>query len=566
MAFGLGSISVFDSLSETATELLNSSTSLVEDSLYEVVDSGLDAAQFDAFLGADALNLTAGLVDISQFTDIPSTLTSVVDVAREVADLNLVAASATSLRDVGINNISSTITNFASTAISSFNTGNLLSAATPILASFVPAATSRSSVFNGGITAVARAVLPSALNNNVLSTISASVSRGIDAISRPVSGLDEIWGVNPRQIINTPISNLEPITPVIVTGAPYDDITETLNPGWSIDENNNPVFLGDNFNETNGEFATAPPVRDAIFAAENSADDEAAAFRESLDQSDPNTAAAGTEAKRLLAQNQETISNQRNNKANGNDWRVRLRLAPNAQYLYNAEDPGILRPLKITDGIIFPYTPNIETSYKAEYDPYSLTHSNFKGYFYKSSSVEPVNIRATFTAQDTAEANYLLAVIHFFRSATKMFYGQDTNRGAPPPLVFLSGLGEFQFNNHPCVISTFSYNLPADVDYIRAGVSPVNGTNMQLNRDRVYVPSNPIAYALERLKNSSLFKGAETPRPSSPQVSNSSSPTYVPTKMEISITLFPIQTRQQVSDQFSVEKFAKGNLLRGGFW
>jgi hypothetical protein len=43
-------------------------------------------------------------------------------------------------------------------------------------------------------------------------------------------------------------------------------------------------------------------------------------------------------------------------------------------------------------------------------------------------------------------------------------------------------------------------------------------------------------------------------------------PTYVPTKMEISITLLPIQSRQQVSKNFSVKSFASGNLLKGGYW
>jgi hypothetical protein len=43
-------------------------------------------------------------------------------------------------------------------------------------------------------------------------------------------------------------------------------------------------------------------------------------------------------------------------------------------------------------------------------------------------------------------------------------------------------------------------------------------------------------------------------------------PTYVPTEMEISITLIPIQSREQVSKQFSLTKFAQGNLQRGGFW
>jgi hypothetical protein len=36
--------------------------------------------------------------------------------------------------------------------------------------------------------------------------------------------------------------------------------------------------------------------------------------------------------------------------------------------------------------------------------------------------------------------------------------------------------------------------------------------------------------------------------------------------MELQLTLLPVQTRQQVSQQFSVKNFANGNLLKGGFW
>jgi hypothetical protein len=36
--------------------------------------------------------------------------------------------------------------------------------------------------------------------------------------------------------------------------------------------------------------------------------------------------------------------------------------------------------------------------------------------------------------------------------------------------------------------------------------------------------------------------------------------------MEISITLLPMQSRTQVSQQFSVKGFANGDLLKGGFW
>jgi len=176
-----------------------------------------------------------------------------------------------------------------------------------------------------------------------------------------------------------------------------------------------------------------------------------------------------------------------------------------------------------------------------------------------------LNIKAQFTAQDTAEAEYLLAVIHFFRSATKMFYGQDSLRGAPPPLVFLTGYGEYQFSDHPCVISNFNYNLPSDVDYIRARSSFTNGTTLLTARNRSTVSSNPFSYALNRLKSVGLTPGALDQRIPPPTLGQDN-PTYVPTKMEISITLLPVQTRSQVSKQFSLQNFANGNLLKGGFW
>lgn len=267
------------------------------------------------------------------------------------------------------------------------------------------------------------------------------------------------------------------------------------------------------------------------------------------------------------ARAQQTVRELRNTKAQSTDWRVRLKLAPNSNYLYNDPAPGILAALKLTDGVIFPYTPSIETAYKANYDAYDLTHSNYRGYFYKGSYVDAVNVRGTFTAQDTKEADYLLAVIHFFRSCTKMFYGKDTQRGAPPPLVYLNGYGDYQFAEHPCVVNQFNYTLPPDVDYIRCQSTLQNNTNRLNSRLRNPLANNPLAYSVNRLLNSSLVQGALTNSPLAPPGGLASSgPTYVPTKMEISITLLPIQSRSQISNNFSVKEFANGNLLKGGYW
>ena len=263
------------------------------------------------------------------------------------------------------------------------------------------------------------------------------------------------------------------------------------------------------------------------------------------------------------------------------DWRVRLSLADGSRYLYNAANSGdvyqaafassILTPLWNTNGVIFPYTPNISTSYRANYESYDLTHSNYRGYFYKNSYVDSINIRAKFTAQDTAEANYLLAVIHFFRTVTKMFYGQDPERGSPPPLTFLSGLGDFQYNMHPCVVSNFEYILPDDVDYIRAQVTSNNGTDLLAARNRSTSasasPGGRLTASLIRMITAKITPGAEPgPVPLSSFGSADPNATYVPTKMDINLTLLPIQSRSQVSQQFSVKDFASGNLLKGGFW
>lgn len=303
----------------------------------------------------------------------------------------------------------------------------------------------------------------------------------------------------------------------------------------------------------------------------NSAIDVAAAAT-SITGVIPNTGdSAGTNAQALVAQarNQNAIRALRQTSAQTKDWRVKLQLAPGADYLYKApkSQVGILGPLAVTDGVIFPYTPAIETAYKANYSPYDLTHSNYRGYFYQGSYVDAINIRCTFTAQDTQEANYLLAVIHFFRSVTKMFYGQDAQHGAPPPLVYLSGLGDYQFAEHPCVVSQFNYTLPPDVDYIRAGSTVDNGTTFLNNRVRTTIGSNPLSYAVNRLLNNNLTLGAQDNRPNAngtkPPVDI---PTYVPTKIEIAISLLPMQSRQQISTQFSLQAFSNGNLLRGGFW
>ena len=249
------------------------------------------------------------------------------------------------------------------------------------------------------------------------------------------------------------------------------------------------------------------------------------------------------------------------------DWRFRISLAPSANYLYKDSNPGILRPLQATNGVIFPYSPSITVSYNASYSSADLIHTNYKIYNYKNSSIEGVNITGDFTAQDSAEANYVLAVIHFFKSVTKMFYGQDQNpqRGTPPPLVYLTGFGQYQFDQHPVVITSFTHTFPADVDYVNA--YPTNNSvstgsqNMQPYMPQIAQFISP----LDRLRtlSSKIRPGGTAPPPTFINSQNINEVTRIPAKLTIQLTCLPIISRKAMSNAFSLQKYASGELMRG---
>ncbi len=237
------------------------------------------------------------------------------------------------------------------------------------------------------------------------------------------------------------------------------------------------------------------------------------------------------------------------------DWRVRLSLAADANYLYRADDPGILSPLADTKGVVFPYTPLISVNYSASYDQSTVTHSNYKIFQYQGSAVDSISITCDFTAQDVFEANYLLAVIHFFRAATKMFYGQDQDPkpGTPPPLCYLFGLGGFQFEAHPLAITAFNYSLPNDVDYIPTTTSSGGG-----------VPVTTYTTGTGAVRELPPGVQAGGTRPSANfDTGASETVTYVPTKIQLSISCIPIVSRNSISNRFSFKEYATGRLLQG---
>ena len=244
------------------------------------------------------------------------------------------------------------------------------------------------------------------------------------------------------------------------------------------------------------------------------------------------------------------------------DWRVKLSVP--GKYLYNADNPGtILAPLQLTGGVVFPYTPSITIGATASYESQSLTHSNYAQQFFNYSTTNSVNISATFTAQNQNQGLYMLAVIHFLRSATKMFYGQDVEAGSPPPILFLDGYGQYIFDHVPVVVTSFTVSLEDSVDYISVQhAASLSDIKLSTDDKKSKGPANAVRNDRATANNSTSWKN---PDAKAAAQDNLAGTTRVPTRSTITCDLMPVYSRKKISGEFSLKDFAAGNLIGKGF-
>ena len=186
-----------------------------------------------------------------------------------------------------------------------------------------------------------------------------------------------------------------------------------------------------------------------------------------------------------------------------NDWRVRIWCQ------WEAFNSPLFRVLQETGGVVWPYMPNITVSTKAEYDSKSMIHSNYQVHSYKNSSVDDIQISGEFSCETETDAAYWIAATTFFKTATKMFFGQGEFAGNPPIVCRLSGYGSSVFDNIPVIIKSFSVDLKDDVNYVRCNAF---GTN-----------------------------------------------TWVPVLSTVSVTVTPVYSRSKLR-QFNLQQYAAGKM------
>lgn len=167
-----------------------------------------------------------------------------------------------------------------------------------------------------------------------------------------------------------------------------------------------------------------------------------------------------------------------------------------------------------SSSIEWPSTPKISQSIEVNYSTWELQHTNYQPSAFGNRSTPVVTISGQWFSRNEEEAKRTLTAIHILRSATSMFYGRtDSNKGTPPPIGRLNAHG--LYNNTPVVVKTFQYDYPNDVDYVTCD----------------------------------MFNGRQA----------------VPVLFEMSVSLIIQINPIEAVKEYSLSKFASGDLLGNGY-
>lgn len=185
---------------------------------------------------------------------------------------------------------------------------------------------------------------------------------------------------------------------------------------------------------------------------------------------------------------------------------------------------GILAPLMMTNGVLFPFSPTVSFTQNVDYNIVGggLVYTNQDYYAYQKTPNVQIAISGKFTVQNQYEGLYMLAVIQFFRTVSKMNFGEAASTsgqaGQPPPILILNGFGTYMFNKLPCILTSHSFDYNEDIDTIDV-TDPTGGI------------------------------------------------TKLPSVLSLQLTLIVQQTPYNMSHEFNLEAFKSGALIKsGGGW
>ncbi|WNA15962.1 virion structural protein [Xanthomonas phage XaC1] len=288
------------------------------------------------------------------------------------------------------------------------------------------------------------------------------------------------------------------------------------------------------------------------------------------------------------------------------DRRVRLRPKAAAEnYVYGdmgGAVPSVLSVLRQTQGMVWNYTPTVRETRQVNYDTMQPIHTNSGYNNYKNTSNTTISVQGDFYAGSGKEALYMLAIITFLRSVTLMDFGRGSVNssspdfavlGAPPPVLLFSAYGRYMYNDVPVIVKSLSFDFGNDVDFVLVPLdssqslgsvtssvtSPAAGTGNVLTNAANSLKEKAMSSVEAKVKSTinsvsgiNLFKTSVSDINSfysnirNNGISNKENMVYVPQKLSIALQLEEQPTPNFMSNQFNLNSFKRGELLRkGGF-
>ena len=156
------------------------------------------------------------------------------------------------------------------------------------------------------------------------------------------------------------------------------------------------------------------------------------------------------------------------------DTRVRLRAfkGQESQVYGTSGLLSVINPKNTggTDGLLFPYTPQINVTQAVDYGETALVHSNQSVDHFIRAQATMISLTAKFTIQNQREGRYALAALHFLRVVSKMYFGDadkaSGKAGLPPPVLIFSGYGDYMFDNLPVIVRSHTYSFDDSMDMV----------------------------------------------------------------------------------------------------
>lgn len=254
------------------------------------------------------------------------------------------------------------------------------------------------------------------------------------------------------------------------------------------------------------------------------------------------------------------------NNSDAKGRRVRLRPKPAAaMQIYGSN--GLLQPLRQTNGMVWPYQPNIAWAQPVTYSGMELIHTNQDIQAYVATPSPKFTVTGDFSVQNQEQGIYSLAAIHFLRTVTKMHFGStDPNAGTPPPVLLFDAYGQYMFNQLPVIVTNFSVTLPPDVDYVPVDLSYVQTyTASQTTTNIPGYSQTQVTPSLSSFRNSANSTLISTKMYRQDLQDIRDGYIWLPAVFSITVDIMVQNTATRLRS-FNLDSFRTGALMTQGRW